>query len=224
MCKQTLLASTTRLVYDLRQNQDEQRALAMKKYMKNRFEFFGLPSADRKLFAKPGVALMKEEKDPFRSVQELFAQPQRELHYVAMEAFFKYRTLWSAETLSELEWMIMTNSWWDSVDFIASNCVGYYLSKDSRNAREVAKNWIDADSMWLRRSALLFQLKYKEKTDQELLAYLIEKTQNEKEFFIRKAIGWSLRQYAKFNPDWVVEFVNSHSLQNLSRKEALKHL
>jgi len=203
---------------------DPIRAEAMERYMRNLFPFYGVPSDLRKRLSKDALVLMKNEDQPFLIVRELYNLDQRELQYVAMDGFFKSRKKWSNQVLEELEWMITTKSWWDTVDFIASNCVGHCLKHDPQFARKQSLKWIHSENLWLRRTSLIFQLKYGINTDSELLTELINHTRHEKEFFIKKAIGWALRQYAKYNPTWVVDFVANTPLQALSAKEALKNI
>ena len=205
-------------------NADPERGQQMKSYMKDHFEFYGIPSARRKELAKEGVNAIKKEDDCFPIIRQLYELPQRELHYVAIETYYKCRNNWSENALKEIEWLIQTNSWWDTVDFLASNCAGYLLNTGKLNISKIAKSWNTGENLWLKRTSLLFQLKYKEKTNRELLSELILPHIDDKTFFIKKAIGWALRQYSKTNPDWVRAFVGKIYLQPLSTKEALKHI
>lgn len=111
---------------------------------------------------------------------------------------------------------------------IASSLVGELFKIYPELIIPYTSKWIKSSNMWLQRSAILFQLGYKEKTDKELLADLIIKaneSENKDEFFIRKAIGWALREYSKTNPEWVIEFIKQHDeLSNLSKSQGLKWL
>ena len=113
-------------------------------------------------------------------------------------------------------------SWWDTIDGIAANQLGNYFILYPNKIVEVTNKWMDSENFWLQRCCLLFQLKYRDKTNENLLANLILQLTDSKEFFITKSIGWSLRQYSKFNPEWVRDFVNNNTLQPLSRREALR--
>lgn len=197
-------------------------------YMKNRFDFFGLKAPERRNLYRN---LLQKETLPSKSeaietVKELYVHPQRELHYFAMELIFRYRKVYETEDISCIEFMITENSWWDTVDFIADKIAGSYFMKFPSQIIPVTSAWMQSGNFWLQRSALLFQLKYKEKTDTELLAKYILQLAGEKEFFIRKAIGWVLREYAKTDPEWVKAFVstNENLLSGLSQREALKNL
>jgi len=141
-----------------------------------------------------------------------------------MEAFYRCRKNWGENALQQIHWLITTKSWWDTVDYLATNCLGHKLSNNHELAIPTASEWIESENLWVRRSAILFQLKYKEKTDTKLLSYLINRTAHEKDFFIKKAIGWSLRQYARIDPVWVKDLVKNTPLQALSRREALKNI
>jgi 3-methyladenine DNA glycosylase AlkD len=118
--------------------------------------------------------------------------------------------------------MITQKSWWDTVDFIAATMVGNYFKKYPEMIKPVTDKWMVSQNMWLQRSCLLFQLKYKAEVNTDLLASFILSLSVSREFFITKAIGWSLRQYSKFDPQWVINFVSKNSLQPLSKREALR--
>jgi 3-methyladenine DNA glycosylase AlkD len=216
-------ASIDALIALLDEKSDPVRAIQMAAYMKDKFEFFGIPAPERKKLSKAFIDEHKLSPSYFSIAKHLFNLPHRELHYIAMELHFKAKKIWSENALQEIEWLICSKSWWDTVDFIASNCAGALLLKEQYNAREIAEKWNNSSDFWLVRTSLLFQLKYGEKTDKVLLRDLILPHHDNKEFFIRKAIGWALRQYAKTNPKWVYDFVNKVHLSPLSRKEALKH-
>ena len=118
--------------------------------------------------------------------------------------------------------MITHKSWWDTVDYIAANLLGTYFKLYPEQRQIYVKNWLASGNFWLQRSAILFQLKYKDQVDTEMLSHVITSLLGSKEFFINKAIGWMLREYGKTNPAWVVDFVNGHQLEKLSQKEALR--
>ena len=120
--------------------------------------------------------------------------------------------------------MITTNSWWDSVDTIAKFILGEYLLEYPLETEKVIERFTNSKNMWLNRSAILFQLGYKAKTNFDLLKEICEKHQNSKEFFIQKAIGWALREYAKTNPEAVKNYINNSNLKPLSKKEGLKNI
>jgi len=120
------------------------------------------------------------------------------------------------------ELMITNKSWWDTVDLITTNLVGNYFKLFPEQIIPITKIWIESDNIWLQRTCLIFQLKYKEEIDTDLLTDYILQLKDTKEFFINKAIGWILREYTRTNPEWVIDFVNKYELSNLSKREALK--
>jgi len=120
--------------------------------------------------------------------------------------------------------MICQKSWWDTVDLIATNLVGKLFQKFPELILYYITKWATSENLWLQRTTLLFQIKYKDKTDAALLFKLIESFAGHPDFFIRKAIGWALREYSRTDPQLVAEFVKNHQLSSLSTKEAVKLL
>ena len=202
---------------------NEERASKMKTYMRNQFEFYGIMATPRKEITKSVYRDLGVPENFIDVAKELFLKPQRELHYVAQELLLKCKRKWSKAIISDIEWFIQTNSWWDTVDFIASNLAGEYFKKWPNQISKYILEWNKSDDMWLVRSSILYQLKYKSKTDVSYLANTIQPHVNKTEFFIKKAIGWALREYSKTDPNWVLDFVESNKLQPLSKKEALKN-
>lgn len=155
----------------------------------------------------------------------LFQLEQREFHYSAIDFLNGFK---AAEIQIEdgafLEMLLITNSWWDSVDSIASNILGAYVKKFPAEGFKLMEHWSNSGNIWLMRSTLIFQLKFGNQTDFEFLKERIIQFQNHKEFFIQKAIGWSLRQYSKFNKEKVRQFMTEVELSNLARREASKYL
>lgn len=195
-------------------------------YMKDHFEFFGMKSPDRnalfkEFWAENGLPSMD---DLGRTVEELFTLPEREFQYFGIELAAKYKKCYLPETLELIEHMAITKSWWDSVDYINSVCLRPWFKKHPENKAEITRRWIDSGNMWLQRLSIICQLGLREKTDIALLFRNILQLNTSKEFFIQKAIGWSLRELGKTWPDTVIEFVNENELKALSRREALKHL
>lgn len=122
-----------------------------------------------------------------------------------------------------IEKLITTNSWWDCEDSIAKNILGQYLLKHPNEIFDVIERFSNSNSIWLNRSAIVFQLGYKKNTNFDLLKSECEKHKTSKKFFIQKAIGWALREYLKTNPEQVKNYVNSSNLKPLRQKEALKN-
>jgi len=124
--------------------------------------------------------------------------------------------------MSLFEYMVTHKSWWDTIDFIAVKLMGAYFKMYPEEIEVYIEKWLKSNNIWLQRCALLFQLKYKEGLDTNLLKYVINSLLGSKEFFINKAIGWVLREYSRTNPKWVREFVDKTELNPLSRREALR--
>jgi len=210
---------------EFRKHGDADIALAQAAYMKNRFAFYGLKSPQRKAIQQPFLAkeFLPDKLTAQNIILELWAAPQRELQYFAMELAGKYRKGIEKEDIHFYEKLLLQKSWWDTVDFVASTLVGHYFKKYPQQIATVTGAWLSSGNIWLQRSCLIFQLKYKKDIDRELMKKFIVRLLDSNEFFIKKAIGWILRQYAKFEPDWVLNFVNETPLKTLSKKEALKH-
>lgn len=203
---------------------DPVKAQPMKKYMKNLFEFLGIPKPRRLLLKKE---LLKKERLPGverleEIIKQLWELPEREYQYFGFELVEHYRKQLKEQDIELLEYMITNKSWWDTVDFIAANLVGPHFKRFPHLVGRYTAKWLGSGNMWLQRTALLFQLKYKAGTDVELMFQIIRQLADSKEFFIRKAIGWGLREYSKTDPSVVISFVESQSLSNLSKREALK--
>ena len=205
---------------------DPSRALQMEKYMKDRFPFFGIQANPRRAICSE---FMKEyglpaKEDLFEVIRQLWEKEEREFHHFGAELANRYKNNIEENDLEMLRWMLVQKSWWDSVDYIAANLAGNYFRIFKLKAVSTIKDWLNSDNMWLQRTTLIFQLKYKKETDLELLSRQINALNTSKEFFIRKAIGWSLREYSKTDPNWVLEFVSNTQLSPLSTREALKRI
>lgn len=206
-------------------NRDAEQAEAMSAYMKNLFPFFGIPSPQRKFFFKQHLATygLPEYKDLFAIVKSGYAQPEREYHYFAIDLAGKFAKKADERFVPIMEYLITYNSWWDSVDSTASNCTREFFRKNTSLQLPITRKWMDSGNMWLQRAALLFQLNYKTETNEKLLYGYIKELKHSNEFFIQKAIGWALREYAKSNKASVIKFLNSVELKPLSILEAKKH-
>ena len=207
-------------------NADKANALPMKKYMRDQFEFHGIKMSLRRSLSKTFIKKygLPDKIELSQVVKKLWKLPQREYQYFAMELIEKYSKQFDKKDLRLIEYIITTKSWWDTVDFIAARLAGNFFKKFPELIEPETQKWIRSGNIWLQRSAILFQLKYKSETDTKLLFGYINKLSGSKEFFIRKAIGWTLREYSKTNPGAVIEFVKNNELSPLSKKEALKRM
>jgi 3-methyladenine DNA glycosylase AlkD len=209
------------------QNADPAKAGPMKSYMRGQFEYLGIKTPIR-------TALQKEfiqqhglpPLDQLDSIsRDLWSLPQREFQYAATSFLGKLENKLEPEFITTLEYLLVTKSWWDTVDTIAGNTVGAHFKRFPKVKEKYIKKWRKSDNLWLRRTALLFQLSYKKDTDFDLLCEIIKENLGSDEFFINKAIGWALRQYAWTDPKSVKKFVKAtKELSPLSQREALKNI
>jgi 3-methyladenine DNA glycosylase AlkD len=209
------------------ENSNTENAAAMTKYMRNIFSFFGIKTLERRqIFKKIWKANQQEVSLNAREIAlELFQKQQREFHYCAVEILIQeLNQKYKKEDIQLIEKLIITNSWWDSIDFLSKYLLGNYLLQFPEETDSVILKFSSSENMWLNRSAILFQLGYKEKTNFNVLKLVCEKHKISTEFFIQKAIGWALREYAKTNPEAVRNFVSISSLKKLSEKEAMKNI
>ena len=211
---------------EFKKHANPENAIPMRKYMLNKFEFLGINSPLRKeIFNRHkqqyGLIPENEEKE---IVTWCWNAPQREFQYFSMDFLVRKKNKADEKSIGLYEYMMTHKSWWDTVDMIAAHLVGAYFKKFPENIPETTSRWIDSGNMWLQRTCLLFQLKYKEATDTKLLSLFIGTLASSDEFFIRKAIGWALREYSKTNPGYVIRFVKENKLSGLSKREALKWL
>jgi 3-methyladenine DNA glycosylase AlkD len=208
-------------------NGDKTIAKGAKAYLLNQFEFYGIKTPLRRQICKAFYKAhpIEDHTDLAKLVKECFAEPQRELHYFAIELLGHHKKLWSIKTLPLIEWMITHKSWWDSVDSTNTHVISKFFLLHPEHIEAYTHKWNQSSNKWLIRMSILFQLTYKTKTDTNLLSKYIENSQLHEDFFVRKAIGWALRAYAYTNKKWVTQFVKDHPyLSNLSKREALKHL
>jgi 3-methyladenine DNA glycosylase AlkD len=220
-----IIAYTKDLHFYLNGLGDEEVACAQSKYMRDRFPFIGLNQIHRKKYWKEFQDMngspKSDELIPF--MYACIDHPERELWYIALDHLIKNKNKLSPSSLGDIKNLIVASDWWDVVDLAASNLLGT-LALHNREMQAEMNSWIDDQNCWLRRTAIIYQLKFGAQTNEAILYDHIRKTSHEKEFFIRKAIGWSLRQYAKFNPNSVRNFIATTELSVLSKKEASKYL
>lgn len=211
----------------MEQHADQTNSVAMAKYMKNHFEFYGIKSPHRKeLLRLIKPSLPKQwSNDMQELINLLWNDPHRECQYLALDILQARAKSIPVTWMDFIEQLILTRSWWDSVDGLASNLVGSLVRQDAVMGRKYTDKWIVSDNMWLQRTALIYQLKYKDQVNESLLYHYIEQVMDQKEFFIQKAIGWALRQYSKFNKVSVATFMDAHpELSGLARREGGRYL
>lgn len=201
---------------------DPAQAIGMAAYMKGQFTFLGIQTPQRRQACQPLIRAFVG--DPIDAARSLWAMPEREYQYVAVDLLRRQSKRLNGDHLTPLEELVQSKSWWDSVDGLAVT-IGSIVLREAELGRRMDA-LIASPNMWLRRVALLHQLEWKANTDEGRLFDYCRRCAEEKEFFIRKAIGWALRQYARTNPDAVRNFLSCHRelLSGLSFREASKHL
>jgi 3-methyladenine DNA glycosylase AlkD len=219
-------AFVSNLQTTLESHRNPTKAAPMASYMKDKFPFLGLPRTDLDPLVKPLLKEVKtfvDTKFLHQSALLLWKLQEREYQYVAISLLYKYSEQASTTTLELIETLVTQKSWWDTVDSLAS-LVGK-LVWQFPEWTQTLEGYSCHENFWLRRIALLYQLNHREKTDQKRLFRYCSVNAEEKEFFIRKAIGWALREYAKSNPQAVRAFLGKHrdKLSTLSVREASKH-
>lgn len=204
---------------------DNARALDMSKYMKNKFEFFGVGAAERNEIWKPYFKEAKKTKKiDWDFIEICFKHDKRECQYTAAY-YLKYMQRFLVEDdIPKLKELVLTKSWWDTVD-ILDKVIGSIIY-NNKNLHPIILEWSKDDNIWLRRVAIDHQLLRKENTDEQLLEKILINNLNHKEFFVNKAISWALRDYSKTNPQWVRNFIKVHkeNMTSLSIREASKYL
>ncbi len=220
------------LVEELRERfqvlENQNQAVKMAAYMKNIAPFFGVSSIPRKMIYNKWKETLPKDlsfEKRWELIFLLWEQEEREFQYVAVDWLNSWnKKLIQKDDLKNLQLIIQSKSWWDTVDLLASNFLSSFIIKFPDLTIEMIENWSDTTDFWLHRSTLIFQLKYKQKTDLDLLSQQISKFKSNNEFFVQKAIGWSLREVSKWNPKWVKNEVEKQQLIGLAKREASKYL
>lgn len=213
------------LIMTLKLNRNEEKAPAMAKYMRNKFEFLGLSSPERKTVSKPYLTALKTEEDiNWDLIEHLWNEGAREFQYVACDYLFQQKKQLKPENLSKIKDLALTKPWWDTIDSIDRPIA--FLATEYPEINNTMLEWSTAESIWQRRIAIIHQRLKKGKTDVELLEMVMVNNLNQTEFFINKGIGWALRSYSKTNPEWVSSFIdkNRDGLSTLSIREGSKYL
>jgi 3-methyladenine DNA glycosylase AlkD len=199
----------------------------MATYMKGRFPFLGIAADERRRLQRAAFDGLGPpgEEELLDLAAALWAEPEREYQYAACDELRRHVAVLSSPALPAVERLVVTKPWWDTVDALAAHVVGRLVRRDPGLAA-VMDRWIDGDDVWLARTAVLHQLTWRDRTDAARLFAYCERRAADREFCIRKAIGWALRQYARTDPEAVRAFVAAHeaTLSPLSIREATRHL
>ena len=210
---------------ELKHHGEATKAPQMQAYMKTDQPFFGVQSKPRKQIFRDAIKKypITSREDWELIILELWNGTHREEMYQALEVAERYKKYHDELAWNLFEKLLRSATNWDTVDWLSSNLIGRLVEKYRHFERQLVE-WSADENFWVRRASILAHLKHKEKTNTKLLASTILKLAHEKEFFIRKAIGWVLRQYSYTDPDLVMQFVKNHDdkLSGLSKREALK--
>ncbi len=204
---------------------DEKESVKMAAYMRNLFPYLGVPTPKRKSACKEFFKTARKEKEvDWEFVYKCWENEYREMQYVAMDYLSIVQKCFLTEDIEKVKKLAQTKSWWDTIDGLDKIAGSIELLYPQ--VANTLLEWSVDDDFWLRRIAIDFQLTRKENTNTQLLEKILIANLESKEFFINKAIGWSLRDYSKTNPEWVRNFVSKHrdKMATLSIKEASKYL
>ncbi|MGI9578995.1 MAG: DNA alkylation repair protein [Microthrixaceae bacterium] len=203
---------------------DPQAVPQMQRYMKDQFLYLGCTSGVRREAQKDFVVELRAEGPEacLDGADALWAEPEREFQYVGCDLLRKVGPKLGIDSLERLEVLVATKSWWDTVDSLAK-VVGSVVTTHPELA-PVLDDWVVDDDMWVARAAILHQLSWKDRARPDVVFRYCEAQMDHTDFFVRKAIGWALRDLARSYPEEVWAFVDSHpEMSGLSRREATKH-
>ena len=215
--------SYAKALFESRQNAET--AAEMSRYMKNLFPFYGIPAPERKELFKDFIKREKASKTiDWDFLKSLYADEHREAQYLVYDCLLAMKKYVAYEDIEKIRFFIVNKSWWDTTDFLCK-VVGDIGLRDER-VGGLMLSWSAEENIWIKRTAILFQLAYKNKTDTELLEKIIAGCLGSGEFFVNKAIGWALREYSKTDGEWVKAFLARYGdrMSALSAKEAGKYL
>ncbi len=207
---------------------DPDRAVQQQRYMKSELPYYGVTLSQLRPMLRPLIKQWHPDRSEWEAaIRELYDDAAyREERNAALALARSQRRYLTPEALPLARHLISTGAWWDLVDEASLHVLGQILASYAAEVTPVISDWARDDDLWIRRAAVLSQLGRKEQTDTALLREVIEANLADQSFWLRKAIGWALRQYARTDPDWVRAFVTEweDQLSGLSRREALKHL
>jgi 3-methyladenine DNA glycosylase AlkD len=210
---------------------DPEVAAKQQAYMKSAMPYFGLPAPRLKAELRPLLQNWQPVDDEqwAGTVRMLWDDATHREEWYAAIALARHRRarMWlDPASLDLWEHLVVTGAWWDVVDEVATHLVGDVLAGHRSAATPVVRAWATDDDLWLRRTAVICQVGHKTDTDVDLLRYAVEANLFDTSFWLRKAIGWALRDHARTDPDWVRAEVDrlGDRLSRLSRREAMKHL
>lgn len=213
------------LITDFEENRNELLAESMSKYMQDKFRFLGIRGATRtEIYKKYFPDARKTKIIDWDFVESCWNKEEREFQYVVVYYLKAMQKFLKREDISKLKYLIVTKSWWDTVDLLAKVIGSLVIRIEGYD--QIMLEWSKDSNIWLRRVAILYQLSLKDKVDEIILDKILVNNLGDNEFFINKAVGWALRDYSKYNPEWVREFIkkNKDNMANLSIREASKYI
>ena len=213
------------LILDLEENRNELLAVSMERYMQDKFSFLGVRGATRtEIYKKHFPEARKSKVIDWEFIETCWNKEEREFQYAVVYYLKTMQKFLKREDISRLKYLIVTKSWWDTVDLLAKVVGSLVIRIEGYD--QIMLEWSKDSNIWLKRVAMLHQLSFKEKVDEGLLEKILLANLGDNEFFINKAVGWALRDYSKFNPEWVTKFIekNRENMANLSLREASKYL
>lgn len=192
-------------------------------YMRNKFEFYGVKAPGWVKFSKEimkseGVFQNKKLKEFARLCLK---EEHREMHYFALQMVEKATKKEEEDFIDFLEELLLTHSWWDSVDWI-TKMVGWHFMRFPKQVKSITERWMASENIWLQRTAIIFQRYKNYPTDEKMMFDYILKVKDSEEFFIQKGAGWALREHSKTKPDEVIDFIKKNKLKSLTEREGLK--
>jgi len=214
----------TDIFEELRSAADPVRAAEMSAYMRDQFAFLGIPALDRKKLCREFLKTANKKPVDWQFVFECWQMPEREYQYFAADYLERVKSRLTPSDIPNIRKIIIAKSWWDTVDSL--DVLVSEISLRHPEVREVLLEWSTDENIWLRRVAIDHQLSRKDKTDTALLEQILLNNLGQEEFFINKAIGWSLREYSKTDPEWVRRFIEKHKdeMKPLSIREGSKYI
>ena len=213
------------LITELEEKRNELLAVSMERYMQDKFRFLGVRGATRtEIYKKYFPDARKSKAIDWDFIENCWNKEEREFQYVVVYYLKAMQRFLKREDISRLKYLIVTKSWWDTVDLLAKVVGSLVIRIEGYD--QIMLEWSKDSNIWLRRVAILYQLSLKDKVDEQILDNILVNNLGDNEFFINKAIGWALRDYSKFNPEWVREFIkkNKDNMANLSIREASKYI
>ena len=213
------------LITDFEENRNELLAESMSKYMQDKFRFLGVRGATRtEIYKKYFPDARKTKTIDWDFVENCWNKEEREFQYVVVYYLKAMQKFLKREDISKLKYLIVTKSWWDTVDLLAKVIGSLVIRIEGYD--QIMLEWSKDSNIWLKRVAILYQLSLKDKVDKQVLDEILVNNLGDSEFFINKAVGWALRDYSKYNPEWVREFIkkNKENMANLSIREASKYI